>query len=304
MNNRISLVLRYIVIAALCFMAGCSIQAARKELPIKGEVFTIQGRTAFLILPKNIASDEPAPWVWYAPTIGKHPDKTEKWMFEQFVNNGIAIAGVDVGESMGNPQGRAVYSALYKELVAKRGLAQKASLLARSRGGLMLYNWAAENPESVACIAGIYPVCNLSSYPGLASACGAYGMTEQQLTAKLKEHNPIDRLAPLAKAKVPIFHIHGDKDAVVPLDKNSAIVKKRYGNLGGKMILEVVKGQGHNMWPGWFHSQNLVDFVIAHARPGKAGVSVTDLRCEYLTDPLGVDVQQPRFSWKLVDSNK
>ena len=31
------------------------------------------------------------------------------------------------------------------------------------------------------------------------------------------------------------------------------------------MTLEVVKGQGHNMWDGWFKSQNLVDFVIKHA---------------------------------------
>ena len=133
----------------------------------------------------------------------------------------------------------------------------------------MLYNWAAENPESVACIAGIYPVCNLSSYPGLGRACGAYGMTEEQLAAKLTEHNPIDRLAPLAKAKVPIFHIHGDSDKTVPLDKNSGELKKRYEKLGGKMTLEIVKGQGHNMWPGWFHSQELVDFVIAHAREDK-----------------------------------
>lgn len=33
-------------------------------------------------------------------------------------------------------------------------------------------------------------------------------------------------------------------------------------------------------------------------------LSVTDLRCEYLTDPLGIDAQYPRFSWKLVDSKK
>ena len=32
-----------------------------------------------------------------------------------------------------------------------------------------------------------------------------------------------------------------------------------------KSQLEIVKGQGHNMWPGWFQSQNLVDFVIMHA---------------------------------------
>ena len=57
------------------------------------------------------------------------------------------------------------------------------------------------------------------------------------------KHNPIDRLAPLAKAKVPIFHIHGDMDRVVPLDKNSAIIKQRYDALGGRMTLEVVKGK-------------------------------------------------------------
>jgi len=32
-----------------------------------------------------------------------------------------------------------------------------------------------------------------------------------------------------------------------------------------------------------------------------AGVSVTDLQCEHLVNPLGIDVAQPRLSWKLVD---
>ncbi|NQT37565.1 MAG: prolyl oligopeptidase family serine peptidase [Planctomycetes bacterium] len=264
-NHRFSVILRRTVIAVLC-AAGSSLQAAEKTLPIPGEVFTVEGRTAFLILPAKTEAKSPIPWVWYAPTLPGLPANAEKWMFDKFLEKGVAIAGVDVGESYGSPQGRAVYSALYKQLVEKRGMAKRACLLARSRGGLMLYSWAAENPDSVACIAGIYPVCNIASYPGLARACGAYGMTEQQLAAKLSEYNPIDRLAPLAKAKVPIFHIHGDRDATVPLDKNSGEVEKRYSKLGGKMTLEVVKGQGHNMWPGWFHSQNLVDFVITHAR--------------------------------------
>ncbi|MDP7011251.1 MAG: alpha/beta hydrolase, partial [Verrucomicrobiota bacterium] len=115
---------------------------------------------------------------------------------------------------------------------------------------------------------GIYPVCNIASYPGLKRACGAYGLSAPELEDQLTKHNPIDRLAPLAKAKVPIFHIHGDMDRVVPLDKNSALIKKRYDKLGGPMTLEVVKGQGHNMWAGWFQSQNLVDFVIKHAKKG------------------------------------
>jgi pimeloyl-ACP methyl ester carboxylesterase len=187
-------------------------------------------------------------------------------MFERFLKAGIAIAGVDVGESYGSPKGRATYSALHQHLVEKRGLAKQACLLARSRGGLMLYCWAAENPDKVRSIVGIYPVCNIASYPGLKRACGAYGLTEAELKEQLAKHNPIDRLAPLAKAKVPIFHIHGDMDRVVPLDKNSAIIKARYDKLGGPMTLEIVKDQGHNMWPGWFQSQNLVDFVLKHAK--------------------------------------
>ncbi|MCF7955322.1 MAG: family 78 glycoside hydrolase catalytic domain, partial [Phycisphaerae bacterium] len=303
-RKRISLVLRFMLVAVFCFAACGSALAVRKNtMPVDGEIFMVDGRTAFLIMPEKVTPGVPTPWVFYAPTLGNLPAKEETWMFEQFVNNGIAIAGIDVGESMGNPEGVAVYSALYKELTEKRGLAKKASLLARSRGGLMLYNWAAGNPDKVSCIAGIYPVGNLASYPGMQGATKAFGMSVEELTKVLPKHNPIDRLEPLAKANIPIYHFHGDNDNVVPLDKNSGIIKERYDKLGGQMTLEVVKDGGHNMWKGWFYNKKLVDFIIDNSPEVKPGVSVTDLRCEYLTDPLGVDVN-PRFSWKIVDSDK
>src|SRR4029077_10801878 len=119
-------------------------------------------------------------------------------MFERFLAAGIAIAGVDVGESYGSPKGRAVYSALYKELVDNRNFAKRPVLLARSRGGLMLYNWAAENAELVGGIAGIYPGRDLRSHPGLDKACGAYGLTRAELEEQLDKHNPVARLARLA----------------------------------------------------------------------------------------------------------
>jgi hypothetical protein len=235
-----------------------------KILPLPGETFQVQGHTAFLILPTQFS--HPIPWVWYAPTLPGLPGEEEKWMLGQFTNAGIAIAGIDVGESYGSPKGRAVYTALYDELTLKRGFSKKPCLLARSRGGLMLYNWAVEHPKAVAAIAGIYPVCDLRSYPGLKTACAAYEMTEQQLSNQLTTNNPIDRLKPLAHARVPIFHIHGDNDKVVPLEKNSAALAQRYRKLGGEMNLVIIKGQGHNMWPGWFHCEELVNFVIAHAK--------------------------------------
>jgi len=47
----------------------------------------------------------------------------------------------------------------------------------------------------------MYPVCSLTSYPGVAKACGGYGMTEAVLMAQLAQHNPIDRLTPPGKSR-------------------------------------------------------------------------------------------------------
>lgn len=229
------------------------------------QTFTVEGHDAFLISPPQANATRTIPWVWYAPTLSQYPSEAEDWMFDQFLDHGIAIAGIDVGESFGSPKGRALYSALYKKLTQQHDFAKQACLLARSRGGLMLYNWAVENPESIAGITGIYPVCNLASYPGFERACEAYDMTESQLKANLTQHNPIDRLAPLAKNNVPIFHIHGNIDDVVPLEENSQELANRYTQLGGNIILNIVKDQGHNMWPGFFQCQELVDFIITHA---------------------------------------
>ncbi len=236
-----------------------------KSLPLAGEVFSVAGRTAFLIAPPRPAPGRAPAWVWYAPTLEGLPGPEEKWMFERLLAAGLAVAGLDVGESYGSPRGCELYAELYAELTGRRGFARQACLLARSRGGLMLYNWAAQHPDAVACAAGIYPVCNLESWPGLKTAAAAYGLAEAQLAADLARYNPLDRVEALARAGAPIFHIHGDQDTVVPLDRNSAELARRYRGFGGRMTLRVIAGQGHNMWPGWFQCRELVEFIIAHA---------------------------------------
>ena len=45
--------------------------------------------------------------------------------------------------------------------------------------------------------------------------------------------NPIDTLAPLAKAKVALIHVGDDADDVVPSAENTAIIESRYRALGG-----------------------------------------------------------------------
>lgn len=254
----------------LSVFAACSLAAAEspksKMLPLSGEQFTVAGRPAFLIPASDATGTKTRPWVFYAPTLPPYPGAAEKWTFERFTAAGIAIAGIDAGESYGNREGRALFTALHDHLVRARGYAPRAVLLARSRGGLQLLNWAADHPDKVAALAGIYPVFNLASYPGLAKAAPAYGLTVERLTSELAQHNPIDRLAALAAARIPLFAIHGDADKLVPLDQNSAVVRDRYVALGGDMTLLVPPGQGHSMWSGFFESEELVAFVLRHAR--------------------------------------
>ncbi|MCA9086364.1 MAG: alpha/beta hydrolase [Planctomycetaceae bacterium] len=237
-----------------------------KKLPLPGEVFSVDSHVAFLIASESNSARADRPWVWYAPTLPNLPGGAEKWMFERFQKAGIAIAGIDVGESYGSPAGRKLYTALYQHMVEQRGYSPKPILMGRSRGGLMTLAWAVENPSRVGGFAGIYPVCNVTSFPGIARAAPAYRMSADELQLQLEKHNPVDRLTSLAKAGVPLFAIHGNVDTVVPLEQNSGLLKSRYEALGGRMELIVPDGQGHNMWEGFFHCEELVQFVIQNAR--------------------------------------
>ena len=223
-------------------------------------------------------------------------------MFERFSRAGIAVAGIDVGESYGSPDGRKLFSALYRELTGKRGFAAKPVLLGRSRGGLMTLDWAAENADKVAGFAGIYPVCDIASYPGVDTASEAYQLTAEELSRSLAEHNPIDRLEPLARAGVPVFAIHGDVDTLVPLDRNSGEMKKRYEALGGQMRLVVPPGQGHNYWEGFFQCRELVDFVIERATTSPSGSLMISSR-SFLTSWKGTCSDRPNMK-SLTETSK
>ncbi len=231
----------------------------------------VAGHWGFVILPPEERRSKPVPWVWYAPTFrDAYPADSNGWICRRLLAQGIAVGGVDVGESHGNPRGREAFSQFHKTVVCRFGLSAKACLWAQSRGGLMIYNWAAEHPDLVTCIGGTFAVCDLVSYPGLAAACSAYGMTESELRSRLNEHNPIERLAPLAAHKVPILLLHGDNDVLVPLESNSAELARRYEALGGPITVLVVKGKGHEVAPEFFECQKMVDFFISHATAGKS----------------------------------
>lgn len=235
---------------------------------LSGEIVNIASHKAFIFLPEPDKRTSPQPWVMYAPTLlPNYPDEHERWLHQQLLDAGIAIAGIDVGEAYGSPQGSAGMDALYEHLINDRNFAVKACLLGRSRGGLWVTSWASENLDKVAAIAGIYPVFDLTTYPGIQRASTAYSLQPQALEESLSKYNPISKAKVLAKNAMPMYLIHGIPDQVVPYQQNSATMQELYkqSNSASAFQLATIEDQGHNHWPGFFTNQAMVDFLIQHA---------------------------------------
>lgn len=240
----------------------------RRQVLLDGTTFRLMNRHAFIMAsPKDPTDEVDRPWIFYAPTLSAYPDQAESWMHRQFIDAGIAVAGIDVGEAYGSPKAFPFFEVLYDEMV-KRGYSKKPAMLGRSRGGLWVSSWAVKHPDRVAAIGGIYPVYDYTTYPGTKRAAPAYGIPADKLQADQALFNPIKQADKLAKARVPVLIIHGKDDQVVPLAENSAALEKKYQANGAGELIKVIKidGQGHNFWPGFFHCQELVDFLIEKAK--------------------------------------
>jgi pimeloyl-ACP methyl ester carboxylesterase len=120
------------------------------------------------------------------------------------------------------------------------------------------------------------PVCDFKSWPGgkgkgkgssgdWQRLLKVYGLTEEQaLTYKL---NPVDNLAPLAKAKIPILSICGEADKVVPIEENTRLVEQRYKALGGP--IEVIAKPNCDHHPHSLKDPTpIVEFVVRHSAAG------------------------------------
>jgi pimeloyl-ACP methyl ester carboxylesterase len=78
--------------------------------------------------------------------------------------------------------------------------------------------------------------------------------------------NPIDRLQSIAQRHIPILHVSGDADTIVPLAENTEAMQKAYQALGGKMEVIVKPGIGHVH--GLDDSTPIIEFIDRH-RPGQ-----------------------------------
>lgn len=209
-----------------------------------------------VVVPKHVADGKP--WVWRARFWGHEP-QFDIAMLER----GYHVVYCDVGGLFGNAEAVARWDAFYDYLRFEHLFADRVVLEGMSRGGLIIYNWAAANPEKVAAIYADAPVMDFKSWPGINDQIlTCYGFRDQQ-EAEAYALNPVDNLAQLAKAGIPILHVVGDDDDVVPVAENTALAEARYKAMGGTFKVIHKPGVGHHP-----HSlkdpQPIVDFVIKH----------------------------------------
>lgn len=236
--------------------------------------FKLDGHRCIIVKPANAARGKP--WIWRARFFGHQPQADIA-----LLKKGFHIAYIEVGGLFGNPAAVERWNLFYGYLTREHGLSSKVALEGMSRGGLIIYNWAGANPEKVSCIYGDAPVCDFRSWPGdlyrrrenrekprgaWAACLKAYGLSEEQ--AKTYKGNPVDNLEPLAKAGIPLLHVCGGADKVVPVAENTAVLEKRYKALGGSIKVILKKGVGHHP-----HSlkdpEPIVSFVLKHNAAGK-----------------------------------
>ncbi|MFO1441472.1 MAG: SGNH/GDSL hydrolase family protein [Verrucomicrobiaceae bacterium] len=234
---------------------------AKHELTIAGKLVTV-------VAPKAAAAGRP--WVWHGEFFGHKPAPDIA-----LLGKGFHIVYMKINDMLGCPDAVKLWNQCHAELTTSYALSKKPALVGLSRGGLYCYNWASANPDKVSCIYGDAPVCDFKSWPGgkgkgkgdpknWGFVLKLWGFKDEAEALAYKG-NPVDSLAPLAKAGVPLLHVFGDADDVVPWDENTGLIETRYKSLGGSMTLIRKPGVGHHPH-GLDDSTPIIDFIAKNAK--------------------------------------
>ncbi len=226
--------------------------------------FQVAGKSVVVVAPEKTADG--VPWVWHGEFFGHKPNPDIA-----LLKKGYHIAYMKVQNLLGAPVAVKHWNDFYVELTGKYGFARKAALVGLSRGGLYCMNWAIANPDKVSCIYNDAAVCDFKSWPGgkgtgkgsaseWKRVLQVYGFKTEQEAVEYRG-NPVDNLEPLAKAKIPLLHVFGDADQVVPWEENTGLVATRYKQLGGKIQLIRKPGVGHHPH-GLEDSTPIVEFIL------------------------------------------
>jgi hypothetical protein len=230
--------------------------------------FDVDGRGCRVVCPKKAASGKP--WIWRA-RFWAHEPQADLALLEK----GFHVVYMDVAGFYGSPKAVDHWDSFYEFLTAKHNFSKKPALEGMSRGGLIIYNWAIKNPQKVACIYADAPVLDIRSWPGgkgrgnasrsdWEECLDAYAISEAEAVSSYD--GPLDNLETLVAAGIPILHVVGAIDIIVPVSENSRILEKRYREFGGDIKVITKPDTGHHP-----HSlkdpKPIVDFITAHAMP-------------------------------------
>ena len=229
--------------------------------------FSVAERPVLVVVPKVAAAGRP--WVWHGEFFGHKPAPDIA-----LLGRGFHIAYMRVPDMLGSPPAVRYWNAFYAELTGRYRLGPRPALVGLSRGGLYCHNWAIANPERVSCIYADAPVCDFKSWPGgcgrakrnpenWARVLALWGFADDA-AALASKASPVDNLAPLARCRVPLLHMFGDADELVPWEENTGIVAARYRALGGDITLIRKPGVGHHPH-GLDDPSPIVEFIARHA---------------------------------------
>ncbi len=238
----------------------------------RSERFVLEGRDCILVQPDIPMRS--SPWIWRTEFFGAFPA-----LDLALLKAGFRVAYIDVQNMYGAPIAMRYMDGFYARMVETFGLFPKCVLEGFSRGALYALNWAALNPQSVSCLYLDAPVCDFKSWPaGRGRARGSaddwqrlkqvYGFTEAEALAY--PSNPVDSLAPIAAAGIPMIAVYGDADVDLPPEENILLLQERFKGLGGNIVVIAKPGVGHHPHsladPG-----PLSDFILSHAHscPGR-----------------------------------
>ena len=230
--------------------------------------FQFEGHDAKIVFPKTV--NKGRNWICRARFWGHEP-QTEVALLEK----GFHVVYIDAADYCGNPEAVTLWNRFYDYLIKGYNLNSKTVLEGFSRGGLFIYNWGSENVGKVACIYADAPVCDLKSWPGgKGKGVGAplewkqhlevYHLTEE--TVQDFKGMPIYNARKLAEAHIPVLHVCGAADDVVPMKENTYVLEKTYKDAGGDIKIIVKEGIGHHP-----HSLKdpspIVRFILSNTAP-------------------------------------
>jgi len=257
-----------VVISILSIQSGLFAQTESTWNGYRMLDFEHNGKAAKIVFPKEVNQNRN--WIWRARFWGHEP-QTDIALLKL----GFHVVHIDVSDLFGAPEAVKIWNGYYEYLRKEYQLSEKVALEGLSRGGLIIYNWAAANPEKVACLYGDAPVCDINSWPGGKGAASvsedawkkcllAYNLTEEEASGF--RGIPVYTAEKVAKAGIPVLHVVGNADKTVPIEENTYKIQSLFRDLQGDFKLIEKEGIGHHPH-SLVNPKPIVKFILEHTDP-------------------------------------